>query len=310
MKIGILCNGKMSLPGIQQLYQMGNQLALAIPEEQIEDHYHLESFAMSCQIPMIRVQKKMLSEQLINWKLTFNFDCIFVITFPHILPAKLLEGLKLPIFNFHFAPLPQYQGAQPVFWMLRNGEKKGGISVHEITSKIDAGPILHQEEYGIPNHETFGSYMMAVAQLNAKVVVEVVRKIATNNWKKGLKNQDKSKAKYWAKPDFSTIQIRWDEMSAAEIERLCRACNPWNKGAICNLNGSYLKLLEVSICQDVLHAGETAGTLVELGETNQLVVSTSDKKYLNLDMVYLEDEGFYSRQKLQSLGIKSGMKLL
>ncbi len=306
MKIGILCNGKVSLPGIQQLYQMGNQLALAIPEKQMDDHYHLESFAMACQIPIIRVQKKMLTEQLINWSLTFSFDCVFVITFPHILSSKLLEGLKVPIFNFHFAPLPQYQGAQPVFWMLKNGEEKGGISVHELTKEVDAGPLLHFEPYSISEIETFGSYMLSTSHLNARVVVEVVRKLSSSNWKKKLKAQDKSQAKYWPKPDFSAVQINWNKMSATEVERLCRACNPWNKGAVTSLNGMMLKLVEVEVCKNPKHQGEKAGELVDSAEDKALLVSTLDG-YLKINIMYLEEEGFIGNKNLKRMGFKGGM---
>lgn len=52
--------------------------------------------------------------------------------------------------NFHPSVLPQYRGAIASYWVLRNGEKKTGFTLHIITTKIDSGPILHQGCIDIP----------------------------------------------------------------------------------------------------------------------------------------------------------------
>jgi methionyl-tRNA formyltransferase len=53
------------------------------------------------------------------------------------------------ILNLHNGPLPRYRGVSPINWALKNGERKHGVTIHEITPGIDDGPIVAQLEYSI-----------------------------------------------------------------------------------------------------------------------------------------------------------------
>jgi methionyl-tRNA formyltransferase len=58
--------------------------------------------------------------------------------------------LKEPVFslprfgsvNLHCGRLPDYKGAPPGFWELYNGEPEVGVTVHRVTARLDAGPVL------------------------------------------------------------------------------------------------------------------------------------------------------------------------
>ena len=50
------------------------------------------------------------------------------------------------ILNLHNSPLPKYRGVSPINWALKNGEEKHGVTIHEITPRIDDGPVLAQVE--------------------------------------------------------------------------------------------------------------------------------------------------------------------
>lgn len=57
------------------------------------------------------------------------------------------ETFGIPRFgcvNLHCGLLPDYKGAPPGFWELRNGEREVGVTVHRVTAELDAGPILAQ----------------------------------------------------------------------------------------------------------------------------------------------------------------------
>ena len=53
------------------------------------------------------------------------------------------------ILNLHNGPLPRYRGVSPINWALKNGERKHGVTIHEITPEIDGGPIVGQVEYSV-----------------------------------------------------------------------------------------------------------------------------------------------------------------
>jgi methionyl-tRNA formyltransferase len=71
-------------------------------------------------------------------------DLIFVTGFPWRLPAELLALPRLGSINVHPTILPRYRGPNPLFWMLMNGEKEAGMTIHRMDAEFDTGPILAQ----------------------------------------------------------------------------------------------------------------------------------------------------------------------
>lgn len=53
------------------------------------------------------------------------------------------------ILNVHNGPLPRYRGVSPINWALKNGETTHGVTIHEVTSGIDEGPVVAQLLYSI-----------------------------------------------------------------------------------------------------------------------------------------------------------------
>lgn len=309
MKIGILCSSKLSLPAVHSLINLGHQVFMATPEELGPDKYELEGFANQFGIQISKFSKETLTESVLFWKANFNLEHIFVITFPYILKPKLIDSVGLKIINFHFAPLPEYKGAQPAFWMIKNGERKGGITAHVIDQSVDGGAILHFEPFQLSETETFGSYFTKMAHLNSVVIQKVLGKIAGNGWARSLVKQTTVDAKNYPKPQLQDIRIDWQKMTAEEIERLCRACNPWNKGAITTLNNAPIKLIEVQISNSTVN--ELApGEVVQKTATDSFLVSTSDHKFLNIIIAFSEELGYLSNYRLNDLGFRNGVRLI
>ncbi|MBL4709796.1 MAG: hypothetical protein JKY48_15290 [Flavobacteriales bacterium] len=308
MNIGILCNSKLCIPSVQALVQMGHKVSMGLPVEVTEDRHEIEQFAYQFSISLTKLKKEGLDSDLIFWKERNSLENIFVITFPYILSANLIASIRIDIINFHFAPLPQYKGAQPAFWLIKNGEKSGGLTIHLITEKIDGGDIIHFEPYTLADTETYHSYLNNVAFLNANIIQKLMNKIALKSWKNSLKKQDTSLSVYYPRPQLNDIRINWETMEAEEIERLCRACNPWNKGAIAVLYQQAIKLVEVNVLPFSAKQ-EPAGTLVRIKNTNRLAVSCINNKYLDINIAYNEQLGFYSNSRLSQMGLKEGMSL-
>lgn len=309
MKLGILCNSKLSLPSIHTLVNLGHSIVIGMPEERGVDDYEIEGFANQFQIQVTRFQKQKLTEELIHWKIFSELEVIFVITFPHILAADLITNIKIDIVNFHFAPLPNYKGAQPAFWMIKNGEQKGGIAAHLITKEIDGGPIVHFEPYSLSENETYNSYMTKMSYLNNKVVQQVLEKVKNSQFHKQLKPQSKSNGVYYKKPQFDDVRIDWQKMTAVDIERLCRACNQWNKGALTSINNFPVKIIEVKIINSN-SKNEQPGSIFKNTETKEVTIATFDNKQLIIKIAYTEDLGFFSNNKLSELGIQAGARLV
>ncbi len=306
MNVGVLCNSRLCIPSLQVLVQLRHKVSIVLPEKRVDDHFEIEQFAHHFGLSLSKFKKEELDQELVDWKKQHNITVIFIITFPYILSSRLLDAINIDILNFHFAPLPKYRGAQPTFWLIKNGEKKGGISVHVVTKKIDGGQLLHAEPYQLSDFETHNSYLNNVAVLNTKVIRLIAEKINLQSWKNGLKKQFNSDAKYYPKPKLEDITINWQTMTAIEIERLCRACNPWNKGAMTVFNRVGIKLVELTVLP-YTGKNEAPGTLVCIKETQRLAVSSKDNKYLDINIAYEEQMGYFSNSRLSELGLKEGV---
>lgn len=305
MKIGVLCSSKYSLPSLYFLIQQGVQVSLILPEKRNEDGNEIEAFSNQYGLPVQSWSKKKLQEDLVSWSMFSELNYIWVITFPYIISKQTIESLSIPIMNFHFAPLPNYGGVQPVFWMIKNGEKQGGISVHFLTEDIDAGPLVHFEPYEMKKEETFGSYLSNMATLNITVIQSLFANLGQFDSMKFKKHE--AQVKHWGKPSLPDVLINWSTMSAKEITRLCKAGNPWNKGAVTSLNGLMVNIIETSIYERVEHNGEEFGTIVLFEDS--LMISSVDKQYLKLDIVFFEGS-YYSSRSLSYIGIVEGMRFV
>lgn len=74
----------------------------------------------------------------------FQPDLIAVACFPWRLPDALLHLPRLGCINLHPSLLPRNRGPDPLFWTFRTGEAETGVTVHQMTTELDAGPILVQ----------------------------------------------------------------------------------------------------------------------------------------------------------------------
>ena len=82
---------------------------------------------------------------------------LFSLEYEQLLDIEKFNSKKL--FNFHFSLLPKYRGCHTNFFQLYNGEKKSGVTLHEIDKGIDTGPIIDFITFKIPiNSTAFENY--------------------------------------------------------------------------------------------------------------------------------------------------------
>lgn len=77
-----------------------------------------------------------------------RFDLVFSVLYDRIIGSSLIDTSGR-ILNFHPGRLPEYRGVRPVNWALRNGERVSGVTIHEIDSGIDSGPVVSEATFSI-----------------------------------------------------------------------------------------------------------------------------------------------------------------
>ncbi len=92
--------------------------------------------------------------QFYEWGTTIAYDYLFSVRNFRLLPAALIEAPIEYAINYHDSPLPKYAGSHATAWALRNHEPTHGITWHVMTEKVDAGDILKQVTFPIPEGTT------------------------------------------------------------------------------------------------------------------------------------------------------------
>lgn len=304
IKIILLCNNPVAVPGIREFLFHGNIAAVCIPEKNKEMQHILNMLLKDTGVPLLLLSKKDYRIQLAVAIEQYKPDIGVIMTFPYILPAEIISMPAKGFVNFHYGLLPACRGPQPVLWHLLNNDTEAGVTLHQIDAGIDTGPVIIQEKIPIANNDTYGTLQTKLAYLAAKLAVNFL-KILSYGTIIPSAPQDESKAAYYNMPGAKELTIDWKMMSAEKIIRLVNACNPWNKGAGTSINNWVIGITEAEISE----AGseeKLPGTIIFCDKPNGLTVQTSDNKKLIINIIYT-NEGFFSGWKLGEFGVTAGM---
>lgn len=108
------------------------------------------SHIVSCQFaPDFSLRKPELLEKL----LATDPDILLTIMWPEMVPFRMLAALRRPAVNLHLSLLPHNRGFRPNVWPIIDGSP-AGVTLHELTSEPDQGPIVTQRSVDISRHET------------------------------------------------------------------------------------------------------------------------------------------------------------
>jgi methionyl-tRNA formyltransferase len=163
------------------------------------------------------------SSSFVSTMRTLDPDVFVVSTYPAIFGAELLSVPRHGAINCHPSLLPTYAGAQPGFWVLKNGEANTGVTVHRMTERIDSGEILAQQVVPIEPGDNLGRLLERLHSKSVDVVAQAIDKIVRNV----PGHQPPAEARtYFRRHTLADLEIDWSEPAAA-IVRLLRAVQPF-----------------------------------------------------------------------------------
>ena len=71
-------------------------------------------------------------------------DLLFLACLPYVVGRETRRAARLGALNLHPSALPRFRGPDPVFWQLRAGVDRAGVTLHVATGVLDAGPVVVQ----------------------------------------------------------------------------------------------------------------------------------------------------------------------
>ncbi len=254
-----------------------------------------------CRHHGIKTSAEKEPEGLYAWLKQLNPELVFVIGYnQHIKTRKLPSQTK--IYNIHFGPLPFYRGPSPVFWQLKQGQKELGLTIHELSDRMDAGAVVWEKRMANEPHHTYAFVHLLFSELLVEGVFEVI-----NGQAAGLKGkpQDEAQAHTYSRPGLNDVLIDWQKMKAGEIVDLIKACNAWNTGALTSFYGNELTLIDASIKEgsDVPVKGG-----IITGTNNELTIGCQGGQLLTIHYLRLNQLPFPGRWAAQ-LGFTKGQSL-
>lgn len=185
-------------------------------------------------------------------------DLGIVAAYGEILRRDVLAIPPLGYLNIHPSLLPRHRGPAPVVGAILAGDAEIGVTIMQLSAKMDAGPILAQQRVPLPPAARPGPLTEALFRLGAALLVETLLPYSTGSLVP--QPQDDSAATYTRLLKRADGQIDWT-LPAVQIERMTRAYDPW-PGAYTLWHGQLFKLLAVRPHED-WRGDESPGTLLE-----------------------------------------------
>lgn len=147
-----------------------------------------------------------------------NPDLIAVSCFPRRLPPALLALPALGALNVHPSLLPHHRGPAPLFWTLRSGEARTGVTVHHMDAGFDTGPIALQQAWTLPDGVDGASADATLARLGGDLLVRAVRQLADGTLPRTPQPAGFG-AEPWPKAADFTLDRRWPAQRAFNFMR-------------------------------------------------------------------------------------------
>ncbi len=152
-------------------------------------------------------------------------DLLIVAAYGQILSNDVLSVPTRGTINVHASLLPKYRGAAPVAYAILDGEEQTGVTIIKVTPGLDSGDMICQDAITILPDDTTGSLEARLAQIGARMAVEVARRYEVGSPVEGVK-QDPARVTKAPKIKKEFGLINWTR-PASYIERFVRAMQPW-----------------------------------------------------------------------------------
>ena len=183
----------------------------------------VKELALKHEIPVFQPLTLKADEDLQQF-IAFNADLMVVVAYGMILTQAVLDAPKLGCINVHGSLLPRWRGAAPIQRALMAGDEKTGVTIMQIVRKLDAGDMLHKEEYDIGASDTASDLYDKLAELGAIGLSKVLAQMDAGTLH--AEPQNEALVTYAEKLTKSEAIIDWTQ-PANTLALKVRGLNAW-----------------------------------------------------------------------------------
>lgn len=199
-------------------------------------------------------------------------DVILSVWYRRLLGPELLALPRIAALNLHGSLLPAYRGRAPVNWVLVNGERRTGVTLHHMTAEADAGDIVAQEAIDIEPEDTALSLYTRMVKVGVDVLVAAYPAVLAGTVARTPQDHERATVFPRRRPEDGRVEWHWP---AARIANMVRAVTHPYPGAFAGDGEDRLFLWAASVLPGVARRAE-AGTLLEIRPGEGLAVATGE----------------------------------
>ena len=304
MKVVVLAYHNIGCEGINALLRNGFEIAAVFThkDDQNENVWFnsVAELAASKNIPVFAPES--INHPLWVKKIEeYKPEIIFSFYYRNIIKQPILDIPPRGCLNLHGSLLPMYRGRCPINWVLVNGEKETGVTLHYMTPKPDDGDIVCRKKIAVTDDDTARSLHEKAAQAASTMLDEVLPRIKDGT--AGREPQDHSIATYYGGRRPEDGEIDWTA-GTGQVRNLVRAVTRPYPGAFSYIVNQKCVFWTVS---EESYSGEelSPGTIVS---TDPLVV-VCGKGAVRVDYGQA-DNGLYmtGTQLARELNLFEGMR--
>jgi methionyl-tRNA formyltransferase len=178
-------------------------------------------------------------------------DIAVVVAYGQFIPRDIRSLPRWRTINVHFSLLPAYRGAAPVQRAIQNGEIRSGITIFELSGRMDAGPVWAREEVVIRPDDTSAAYQLRLGERAAPFLRQTMEKIFAGAIQP--QSQDDSLASPAPAIEKKEGRANW-ELPARRLYDTLRAFTPW-PGLFFHIEAQLVKVLGAAVSQQAHQAG-------------------------------------------------------
>jgi methionyl-tRNA formyltransferase len=262
MRLAFMGSPDFAVPALRGLHQAGHEIAAVYCQpprpagrghavHRCRVHVAADELGLPVRTPS-RLRTDMAEQAAFA---ALDLDVAVVAAYGLILPQAMLEAPRRGCLNIHASLLPRWRGASPIQAAILAGDAETGITIMQMDTGLDTGPMLLRQAIPITPATTAATLHDPLADLGASLILQALATPPDPT------PQPDTTPTYASKLGREDGRIDWSQ-SAAAIDRRIRAFDPW-PGTFTTLAGVAIKILSARPVQ----AAGAAGTVLDLALT-------------------------------------------
>ena len=151
---------------------------------------------------------------------TIGAEAAVLVAYGRIIPKEIIEIFPKGIINIHPSLLPIYRGPTPIEQAILDGVKDTGVSLMQLTEKMDEGPVYAQAKVSLSGNENKFDLALNLLKIGSEMLIKHLPQILDGSIKPVPQNN--AQAVYTKLLDKNAGIIKWDK-PATVYEREVRA---------------------------------------------------------------------------------------